>query len=65
MESIKGSDLCKHVKNIYIIYAAGSEPVRLSPGWEGTGRPDDELNFRDMTMDQIDLELNPPKDRCI
>lgn len=52
--------MCRNKKNIY---ATGSEPVRLSPGWEGTGRPDDELNFKDMTMDQIDLELNPPKDR--
>lgn len=37
--------------------------MRLSPGWEGTGRPDDELNFKGVTMDQADLELNPPKDR--
>ncbi|XP_076396067.1 equilibrative nucleoside transporter 1 isoform X1 [Megachile rotundata] len=41
----------------------GTEPVRLSPGWEGTGRPDDELNFKGVTMDQADLELNPAKDR--
>ncbi|XP_054009165.1 equilibrative nucleoside transporter 1 isoform X1 [Hylaeus anthracinus] len=41
----------------------GTEPVRLSPGWEGTGRPDDELNFKGVTMDQADLELNPPRDR--
>lgn len=41
----------------------GAEPVRLSPGWEGTERPDDELNFKSVTMDQADLELNPPKDR--
>ncbi|XP_031786781.1 equilibrative nucleoside transporter 1 isoform X2 [Nasonia vitripennis] len=41
----------------------GAEPVRLSPGWEGTGRPDDELNFKGVTMDQADLELNPPRDR--
>ncbi|XP_078046276.1 NADPH-dependent diflavin oxidoreductase 1 isoform X3 [Augochlora pura] len=45
------------------IYLAGTEPVRLSPGWEGTGRPDDELNFKGVTMDQADLELNPPRDR--
>lgn len=37
--------------------------MRLSPGWEGTGRPDDELNFKGVTMDQADLELNPPRDR--
>ncbi|XP_012283702.1 equilibrative nucleoside transporter 1 isoform X2 [Orussus abietinus] len=45
------------------IVAKGTEPVRLSPGWEGTGRPDDELNFKGVTMDQADLEINPPKDR--
>ncbi|XP_015118898.1 equilibrative nucleoside transporter 1 [Diachasma alloeum] len=45
------------------IVTKGSEPVRLSPGWEGTGRPDDELNFKGVTMDQADLELNPPRDR--
>ncbi|XP_034952144.1 equilibrative nucleoside transporter 1 [Chelonus insularis] len=39
------------------------EPVRLSPGWEGTDKPDDELNFKELTMDQVNLELNPPKDR--
>ncbi|XP_033220540.1 equilibrative nucleoside transporter 1 isoform X2 [Belonocnema kinseyi] len=55
--------LLKDVNGARIMPSKGSEPVRLSPGWEGTGRPDDELNFRDMTMDQIDLELNPPKDR--
>lgn len=46
-----------------LIPISGSEPVRLSPGWEGTGRPDDELNFKGVTMDQADLELNPPNDR--
>ncbi|CAK9811444.1 NADPH-dependent diflavin oxidoreductase 1 [Anthophora plagiata] len=56
--------LCwEFLKRNGIIYLAGTEPVRLSPGWEGTGRPDDELNFRGVTMDQADLELNPPKDR--
>ncbi|KAK0086469.1 hypothetical protein PV325_003128 [Microctonus aethiopoides] len=40
-----------------------AEPVRLSPGWEGTGKPDDELNFKGMTMDDANLELNPPRDR--
>ncbi|XP_066582107.1 NADPH-dependent diflavin oxidoreductase 1-like [Prorops nasuta] len=45
------------------IYLAGTEPVRLSPGWEGTGRSNDELNFKGVTMDRADLEINPPKDR--
>ncbi|KYN01719.1 Equilibrative nucleoside transporter 1 [Cyphomyrmex costatus] len=55
--------LLKDSNGTRIIPSKGSEPVRLSPGWEGTGRPDDELNFKGVTMDQADLELNPPKDR--
>ncbi|CAL7938705.1 unnamed protein product [Xylocopa violacea] len=55
--------LLKDSNGTRIVPAKGSEPVRLSPGWEGTGRPDDELNFKGVTMDQADLELNPPKDR--
>lgn len=55
--------LLKDVNGARILPSKGSEPVRLSPGWEGTGRPDDELNFKDMTMDQVNLESNPPKDR--
>ncbi|XP_067205556.1 NADPH-dependent diflavin oxidoreductase 1 isoform X4 [Linepithema humile] len=57
-------ELCwQFLQNNGGVYLAGTEPVRLSPGWEGTGRPDDELNFKGVTMDQADLELNPPKDR--
>ncbi|XP_031786787.1 NADPH-dependent diflavin oxidoreductase 1 isoform X8 [Nasonia vitripennis] len=57
-------ELCwSFLQNSGNIYLAGTEPVRLSPGWEGTGRPDDELNFKGVTMDQADLELNPPRDR--
>ncbi|XP_011169324.1 equilibrative nucleoside transporter 1 isoform X1 [Solenopsis invicta] len=55
--------LLKDSNGTRIIPSKGSEPVRLSPGWEGTGRPDDELNFKGVTMDQADLELNPPRDR--
>ncbi|XP_076643892.1 equilibrative nucleoside transporter 1 isoform X1 [Halictus rubicundus] len=50
-------------KTFRVHISTGTEPVRLSPGWEGTGRPDDELNFKGITMDQADLELNPPRDR--
>ncbi|XP_077261146.1 NADPH-dependent diflavin oxidoreductase 1 isoform X2 [Temnothorax americanus] len=57
-------ELCwQFLENNGSIYLAGTEPVRLSPGWEGTGRPDDELNFKGVTMDQANLELNPPRDR--
>ncbi|XP_029165286.1 equilibrative nucleoside transporter 1-like isoform X1 [Nylanderia fulva] len=55
--------LLKDSNGTRIVASKGSEPVRLSPGWEGTGRPDDELNFKGVTMDQADLELNPPRDR--
>ncbi|RLU22974.1 hypothetical protein DMN91_005252 [Ooceraea biroi] len=55
--------LLKDSNGTRIVPAKGCEPVRLSPGWEGTGRPDDELNFKGVTMDQADLELNPPRDR--
>ncbi|XP_032682773.1 equilibrative nucleoside transporter 1-like isoform X2 [Odontomachus brunneus] len=55
--------LLKDSNGTRIVPTKGCEPVRLSPGWEGTGRPDDELNFKGVTMDQADLELNPPKDR--
>lgn len=38
-------------------------PVKLDPGWEGTDRPPDELNFR--TLERVEeLERNEPRDRC-
>ncbi|KAK2588719.1 hypothetical protein KPH14_001609 [Odynerus spinipes] len=55
--------LLKDSNGTRVVPVKGSEPVRLSPGWEGTGRPDDELNFKGVTMDQADLEINPPHDR--
>ena len=55
--------LLKDTNGSRIVPAKGTEPVRLSPGWEGTGRPEDELNFKGVTMDQAVLELNPPRDR--
>ena len=42
-----------------------AEPVRLTPAWEETNLPNDELNFKDVTMEQADLGMNPPKDRYI
>lgn len=37
-------------------------PVKLDPGWEGTDRPPDELNFR--TLQKVEeLEKHEPKDR--
>lgn len=39
------------------------EPVRLTPAWEATNVPDDELNFRNINMEDAHLQLHPPKDR--
>ncbi|BES96821.1 equilibrative nucleoside transporter [Nesidiocoris tenuis] len=39
------------------------EPVRLTPAWEETNLTNDELNFKGVTMEQAQLETNPPKDR--
>ncbi|XP_046383683.1 equilibrative nucleoside transporter 1 isoform X2 [Ischnura elegans] len=44
--------------------AGASEPVRLTPSWEESNLPNDELNFKEVTMEQADLEMNPPWDRC-
>lgn len=41
---------------------APAEPVRLTPAWEETNLPNDELNFKDVTMEQAVLEMNPPTD---
>uniref|UniRef100_A0A1B6DIQ1 Equilibrative nucleoside transporter 1 n=1 Tax=Clastoptera arizonana TaxID=38151 RepID=A0A1B6DIQ1_9HEMI len=40
-----------------------AEPVRLTPAWEETNLPNDELNFKGVTMEQAQLEMNPPVDR--
>jgi len=39
-----------------------AEPVRLTPAWEETNLPNDELNFKDVTMEEAVLETNPPTD---
>lgn len=41
-----------------------TEPVKLTPSWEARNDlPDDELNFRSMTMDRVKMEMQPPSDR--
>lgn len=41
-----------------------TEPVRLTPAWEANRNlPDDELNFKGMTMERAKLECEPPSDR--
>ncbi|XP_055323262.1 equilibrative nucleoside transporter 1 [Sitodiplosis mosellana] len=40
-----------------------AKPVRLTPAWEANNLPNDELNFRGMTMERATLEINPPRDK--
>lgn len=40
-----------------------SEPVKLTPAWEEKNLPNDELNFKSITLEDAQLEINPPKDR--
>ncbi|CAG2060481.1 unnamed protein product, partial [Timema podura] len=51
-----------HEKQPLFDRGATAEPVRLTPAWEETNLPNDELNFKGVTMEQADLEMNPPKD---
>ncbi|XP_055378748.1 equilibrative nucleoside transporter 1 [Condylostylus longicornis] len=40
-----------------------AEPVRLTPAWEANNLPNDELNFKSMTMERVRMEMSPPVDR--
>ncbi|KAK7603013.1 hypothetical protein V9T40_003012 [Parthenolecanium corni] len=42
-----------------------AEPVHLTPAWEEKNLPNDVLNFKNVTMEQAELETNPPKDRFL
>lgn len=39
------------------------QPVKLHPAWEENNLPDDELNFKHLTMADASLTLNAPQDR--
>ncbi|EEB19063.1 equilibrative nucleoside transporter, putative [Pediculus humanus corporis] len=39
------------------------EPVKLTPAWEDNNLSDDELNFKNLSMEQANLEMNPPEDK--
>lgn len=39
------------------------QPVRLQPSWEESNLPEDELNFKSLTMEDASLQLNAPSDR--
>ncbi|XP_053685402.1 equilibrative nucleoside transporter 1 isoform X1 [Sabethes cyaneus] len=42
-----------------------SEPVRLTPAWEENNLPNDELNFKGVTMERAKMELHPPRDKLL
>lgn len=39
------------------------QPVRLQPSWEESNLPEDELNFKSLTMEDASLQMNAPSDR--
>lgn len=39
------------------------QPVKLQPSWEENNLPEDELNFKNLTMDDASLRLNTPIDK--
>lgn len=39
------------------------QPVRLQPSWEESNLPEEELNFRNLTMDDASLQLHTPVDK--
>ncbi|VVC28097.1 Equilibrative nucleoside transporter,Major facilitator superfamily domain [Cinara cedri] len=49
--------------NSFTSVATEQVPVRLTPAWEENNLPNDELNFKTLSMDDAVLENNPPKDR--
>ena len=44
---------------------AGNRGAQMNSSWEQRNAPEDQLNFRTLSvsMDRLDLELNPPEDR--
>lgn len=39
------------------------QPVKLQPSWEENNLPEDELNFKSLTMDEACLQLHTPPDK--
>ncbi|KAL0276890.1 UNVERIFIED_CONTAM: hypothetical protein PYX00_004358 [Menopon gallinae] len=61
--TMKGNDPTNSIERQPFLDRPPTEPVRLTPAWEDNNLTDDELNFKSLTMEQANLELNPPKDR--
>lgn len=49
--------------NSFTTVSSDQVPVRLTPAWEENNLPNDELNFKSLSMEDAVLETNPPKDR--
>jgi len=46
-----------------LVYTPREEPVKLSPAWEASNVPAEQLNFLDVTEEKGEEE-EPPQDRC-
>uniref|UniRef100_A0A1B0AHH1 Equilibrative nucleoside transporter 1 n=1 Tax=Glossina pallidipes TaxID=7398 RepID=A0A1B0AHH1_GLOPL len=44
-------------------FLSGQKPVSLTPSWEAQKLPNDELNFKGLTMAKAQMTLTPPKDK--
>ncbi|XP_068219589.1 equilibrative nucleoside transporter 1 isoform X2 [Palaemon carinicauda] len=45
-------------------FLGGVEPVRLTPSWENSNLPKEELNFKNVnTFETFEVDMEPPKDR--
>ena len=45
-----------------LVYTPREEPVKLSPGWEASNVPPEQLNFLDVTAEKLPDD-DPPVDR--
>ncbi|CAH1736445.1 equilibrative nucleoside transporter 1 isoform X1 [Aphis gossypii] len=63
MNSTMNSKVQPTKHNSFTSVASEQVPVRLTPAWEETNLPNDELNFKTFSMDDAVLETDPPKDR--
>lgn len=39
------------------------QPVKLQPSWEENNLPEDELNFKNLNMDDASLQIHTPPDK--
>ncbi|KAI9578240.1 hypothetical protein GQX74_015126 [Glossina fuscipes] len=44
-------------------FLSGQKPVSLTPSWEAQKLPNDQLNFKGLTMAKAQMSLTPPKDK--